>query len=80
MDFLYFLSSNESDSLDGESDDDGSESGSAGTCDFTFCFEDSVGSVDDSVVSVRGMGSGIFVPIGIDYNCDVVTLVMFIPI
>ena len=50
--------------IDDESDDDGSDSGSAGMCDFTFRFEDSVGRadnsvgrVDDSVGRVRGVGS-----------------------
>ena len=39
LDLLYFLSFDESDSLDDEADDDISESGSTGTSDFLFCFE-----------------------------------------
>ena len=35
-DILHFLSLDESDSLDGESDDDRSDSGSSGTCYFIF--------------------------------------------
>ena len=53
--------------LNDESDDDTSDSGSAGTCDFTFHFDesvgrvgDSIGRVDDSVGHVSGMGYGIF--------------------
>ena len=53
LDLLHFLSSDESDSLGDESDDDGSESGSAGMCTFPFCYEDSVGCV-------RGVVLGIF--------------------
>ena len=62
--FLQFLSSEESDSLDYESDDDASESRSTGMCTFPFRFENSVGRV-------CGMGPGFFVPIGIDSKCDV---------
>ena len=43
----------------------GSDSGSAGTCALSFCFEDYVVRVDDSVGHVRDMSSGVFVPIGI---------------
>ena len=70
---LYLLSSDKSDSLDDEYDDDGSDSGSYVTCNFTFRF-------DDSIVLVSGVGSGVFVPIGVDPNCDVVMLVVFVPI
>ena len=48
LDFLYFLSSDESDSLYDESDDDGYYSGSSGTCSFpafSFCFDDFIGRV-----------------------------------
>ena len=66
--------------INDESDNDGSDSGYAGTCAFPFHFEDSIGRVDDSVGHVRGMDSGIFVSIGIEYNFEVVLLVMFVPI
>ena len=53
--------------LDDESEDDGSDSGSVGTCNFSFRFEesvgrvgDSVGRVDKSVGCVRGVGYIIF--------------------
>ena len=79
------ISADESDSLDDESDDDGSDYGSAGICTFTFLFEDSVGCVDNSVGRVDdyfgpvcGVGSGIFVPIGIESNGDVVPLIMLV--
>ena len=66
--------------LDDESDDHGSDSGSAGTCGFPFHFRYSIGRVNDSVGRVRGMGSGIFVTIVIKSIGDVVMLVLFIPI
>ena len=59
--FLHFLSSEESGLLDDESNDDGSESGFAGTCDFPFCFYYSIGCI-------FVMDSGVFVPIGIESN------------
>ena len=68
-DLLYLLSSDESDFFNDESDDDGSESGSAGTCAFPFCSDDSVGHFS-------GMGTNIFVPTGIESNCDVGTFVL----
>ena len=81
------LSVDESDSLDDESDDDGSESRSIGTCAFTFRFEYSIGRVDKSVGRVdnsngrvRGVGSGVFVPIGIESIGGVVLSVVFVPI
>ena len=66
--------------LDDESDDDGSDSGYAGTCTFTFRFEDSVGCVDDYVGGVYGMGYDVFVPIGIESIVEIVMLVVFVPI
>ena len=54
------------DFLDDESDDDGSESGSAGICKFTFCFDEYVGNVDDSVVHVHGVGCGVFSPTAVE--------------
>ena len=47
-------------SLDDESDNDGSESRSSGTCAFPFCFEESVDRVDNSVGHIRGVGFGVF--------------------
>ena len=65
--FLYLLSSDEPDSLDDESDDDGSDSRSSGTYYFTaFSL-----NFDHSVGSVRGLGSGIFVPTGVESKCDI---------
>ena len=63
--------------LDDESDDDGSGSGSAGTCAFPFHNEEYFGHVDNSVGCVRGVGSGIFL-IGIESIGDVFLLVMFV--
>ena len=63
-----------------ESDDDGFDSRSAGTCAFSFPFDDSVGRVVNSVVSVCVVVSGIFFPTGIRLIGDVVPLVMFVPI
>ena len=77
---LQFLSYDESDFLHYESDNDGSESRSNGTCAFLFCFDYSVGRVDYSVGSVRGVASSVFFPIGIKSNCDVVLLVLFVTI
>ena len=62
-----------------ESDDDGSGSGSPGTCAFPFFSSKSVGSVGKSVGRVCGVGSGIFVPTGIESIGEVVPFVMFVP-
>ena len=64
LDFLYLLSSEESDYLNDESDDDGYDSGSSGTCDFTLSFDESIGRVS-------GLGSGVFFSIGVKSKCDV---------
>ena len=87
IDLLQFLSCDESDSIDDESDEDGSYSGYTGTCAFSCCFEesaghvdDTVGSVGDSVGRVRGVGYGVFVLVGIKSIGDVVPLVLFVPI
>ena len=63
----------ESDSLNDESENDGSDSGSAGTCAFPFDFDESVGCVGvsigrggDSFGHVCVMGSGVLVPTGIE--------------
>ena len=75
---LYFL--------DDESDNDGSDSGSAGTCAFPFCFDgsvgrvgDSVGRVDESFGCVSNMGSVVFFLTRIESIGDVVLLVVFVP-
>ena len=76
LDFLYFLSSDEAYSLNDESDDDGSDSGSSGTysfCAFSLRFDDSVGSV-------CGLGFGVFVPTGVKSKCDIFAFVVFVPI
>ena len=73
--------------LDDESDNDGSDSRSAGTCAFPFHFKESVRSVDNSigcddnsVGCVRSVGSGFFVLIEMKSIGDVVKLVVFLPI
>ena len=53
IDLLEFLSFDGLYLFDDESDDDGSGSGSPGTCNFTFCSGNSVGSVSC-------VGSGVF--------------------
>ena len=77
---MQLLSSDKLDSLYDESDGDGSDSRSAGTCAFPFRFEDSVGGVYDYVGLVPGVGSGIFVPMGIQSIGDIVPFVVFMPI
>ena len=42
---------------------------------FFLFFDNYVGCVDDSVGHVNGMGSDIFVSIGIESDCDVMMLV-----
>ena len=71
--YLYLLSLDESDFLDDKSDDDGSDSRSSGTCYSPLRFDNSFGRV-----SV--LGSGIFIPIGIESNCDVFVFVVFVSI
>ena len=85
--FLQILLPDESYSLDDESDGDGSDSGSVGTCAFHFRFEESVarvdkssGCVDESDGRVCDVGSGIFVLIGIESFGDIFPLVVFVPI
>ena len=72
--------------LDDESEYNWSDSGSAGTCAFTFCFDESVGHVgeyvvcvDDLVGSVSGMGSGFFVLKYFESIGDVFLSVAIIP-
>ena len=81
------LSADISDPPKDESGNDGSDSRFAGTWDFPFRFEDSVGCVDDSVSCVNdsvghvcGVGSGVFVLIGIESIGDIVMLSLFAPI
>ena len=66
------MSFGELDLLDDESDDGGSGSGSTGTCAFPFCSGEYVGSVS-------GVGSGDFVPTGIESIGDVVPSFVFVP-
>ena len=76
FDLLYFLSSDESYSPGDDSDDDGSDYGSSGTysfCAFYLRFDNSVGSVS-------GLVSGIFVPTGVESKCDIFTSDLFVPI
>ena len=56
-----------------DSDDDGSGSRSPGMCALPFFSGNSVGCVS-------GVGSGIFVPTGIESIGDVIPLVTFVPI
>ena len=79
FDFLKLVSFEELDSFNYESDNDGSDSGSAGTCNFTFCFDESVGRVCESVGRVCGVGSIVFVLTGIKSIGGVVQLVVFVP-
>ena len=74
------LSPDKSDLLNDESGDYGSDSWSAGTCTFSFCFEEPAGRVDDSISRVHDMGSGVFVPTRIESIGDFVPLVVLIPI
>ena len=62
-----------------ESDDDGSGSGSPGTCTFPFCSGKSVGSVCEFIGRASGVGSGVFVATVIESIGDVVLLVIFAP-
>ena len=73
------LSFDKLDFFDDDSDNDGSDSGSAGTCTFPFQFDESVSRVGESFGCVSGVGSGIFVTTGIDSIGDVVPLVVFVP-
>ena len=59
-----------------KSDDDGYDSGFSGTYSFTtfsLRFENSVGRVS-------GLGSGVFVPTGVESKCDIFAFVVFVPI
>ena len=69
---MLLLSFDKLDLFDDESDDDRSGSGFAGTCAFPFCY-------GNSIVRVSVVGSGVFVPTGIESLGEVVPLVMFVP-
>ena len=69
------LSFDKSDSFDDESDDDGSEYGSAGTCPFPFRFDESVVLVGYSL----GRVSGVISLTGIQSIGDIFPLVVFVP-
>ena len=72
IDLLEFLSFDELDLSYDESDYNWSGSGSPGTCAFPFCSGDSVGSVS-------GVGSEVFVLNVIKSIGDVILLVVFVP-
>ena len=75
FDLLYILSSDKSYSINDYSYDDGSEFRSSRKyffCAFSLRFGDSVGVVS-------GLGSGFFVPTGVNYKCDF-SFVVFIAV
>ena len=74
FDFIYLLSSDESDPINDESDDDGSDSGSSGTYYFPNFLV-----VYGSVGSVNGLGSGIFAPTGVESKCLIFVFIVFVP-
>ena len=78
LNLLQFISSDESDLLNDESDDDGSDSGSAGTYNFLFLFDEYVCPVGESVGHISGVECGVFVLIGTDSIIDVVMLVVVV--
>ena len=80
------MSIDESDFFNDESDDDGFDSRSVGTCTFSFRFDESIGRVGDSVGRVEksvgctsGVGSGVSLPTGIESIGDTVPLIVFLP-
>ena len=73
---LYLISSEKSDLLDDESDDDGSDYGSSGTYSFhafSLYFENSIGRVS-------GLGSGSFVLTGVELKCDIFAFIVLVAI
>ena len=76
FDFLYFLLSYESDSLNDESDNDGSDSRSSAM----YYFHAFYLRFDDYVDSVSGLGSGVVAPIGVESKCDIFAFVVFVTI
>ena len=79
IDFLQFLLFDQSDFLEDESNNEGSDSGSAGTYDFLFSFYDFFGRVGESVGCVSGVGSDVFSPTRIKSIGDVLLEVVFLP-
>ena len=76
FDFLYLLSSDESYFLGDDSNNYGSESGSS----ITYSFPNFPLRFDYSVGCVNGLGSGIFVPMGVEFKWDIFLFVVFVPI
>ena len=75
FDFLYILSSDESYSLDDEYDKLGYDSGSSGTYSFhAFSLR-----FDNYVVSVCVLGSGVFVPTGVESKVNIFAFDAFVP-
>ena len=75
FDFLYLLSSDGSDSLNDESDDDGYDSRSSGM----YSFNDVSLRFDESVVSVSVLGFDIFSPTEVKSKGDVFASDVFFP-
>ena len=78
INLLELISFDKLDLFDNEYDNDGSGCGSPVTCAFPFFSDESVGSVDKYVGRVKGIGSGVFVPTGIESIGDV-PLAVFAP-
>ena len=78
FDLLKLVSFDRSYLFDDESDNDWSGSGSAGTCAFTFHFNESIGHVGDFVGRISGMGSVVFVLTGIESIGETVLLIVFV--
>ena len=76
LDLMYFLSLEESDSLNGESDDDWSDSGSSGA----YSFPNFSLRLENSVGSVGVLGYGIFVPTGVNSKWYFLVFNVFVPI
>ena len=74
---MELVSFDKLDLFDDESEDDGSGSVSPGMCTFPFFSDEYVASIGKSVGRARGVGSGVFVPIGIKSIGEVFPLVMF---
>ena len=90
LDYLYLLSSYESDSflllyllffLSSEEsyflDDESDDDGSESRSSGTCYFPF---HFDDSVGCISGWGSGVFVPLGVESKCDVFAFVVFVSI
>ena len=76
VDFLYLLSSDKSDLIDDESEDDGPDYGSSGTYIFKYVSL----RFDNYVGSASGLGSGVFISTGVDTKCDIFAFDVFLPI